>query len=538
MIVNLHYLLRRCHLALRKLGDVKEPLKLVGKLHKDAKVGDLRNLAHDVGAQLVLVGYPGVPRIFLELLDAKSDALAFLIDLKNQRLDRVPFLDHFTGVNHLTRPGHVRDVEQAVDAILDFDESSVVRQVPHLSADLSADGVFPLDLRPGVHADLLHAEGDFLLLLLDLEHDDLDLVADRDDLVRMTDPLGPGHLGDMNETFDAILQLDEGAVGQHVHHLACDPGTDGVLGLNVGPGALLLLLETQRDAFLLLVNLEHLHLEFLIDFEELRGMVDAAPAHVGDVEKAIDTAQVDKGTKVRDVLHDALADLANLDIGQQFLLLGIPLLFEQAATGDDDVHARLIDLDDLALELLPDVLDDVSTAADPDLRSRQEHGHTDLEEKPPLDLACHAPLDDVTLLVRLDDAFPPADTVRLPLRERNQSAFIFYSLEENLDLVALLERVAVVELIERNNAFGLVANVDDDIGVQDLDDRPHEDLIDLELLDGLVVLGLQVVSDGLEGLVHLSLQLLVGNIKLPDEWIRRHASKSFPTHLRTDPVPG
>ena len=47
------------------------------------------------------------------------------------------------------------------------------------------------DLVPGVGLGLLHAQRDFLLVLVDAQDDDFDLVADVDQLAGMVDPLGP-----------------------------------------------------------------------------------------------------------------------------------------------------------------------------------------------------------------------------------------------------------------------------------------------------------------------------------------------------------
>ena len=50
-----------------------------------------------------------------------------------------------------------------------------------------------------------------------------------------------------------------------------------------------------------------------------RGLVDAAPAHVGDVQQAVDAAQVDERAELGDVLDDALAELADFELGQQLV---------------------------------------------------------------------------------------------------------------------------------------------------------------------------------------------------------------------------
>jgi hypothetical protein len=85
-----------------------------------------------------------------------------------------PFLTT-SGVADLLGPAHVRDVQQAVDAFLDLDEGAVVGEVADGALDDGARRVLLGDGGPGVDLGLLHAERDFLLVLVDVEDDDLDL---------------------------------------------------------------------------------------------------------------------------------------------------------------------------------------------------------------------------------------------------------------------------------------------------------------------------------------------------------------------------
>ena len=62
-------------------------------------------------------------------------------------------------------------------------------------------------------------------------------------------------------------------------------------------------------------------LDLVVDLDHVAGVVDAAPGHVGDVQQAVDAAQVDERAEVGDVLDLALAELADLDLVEQLLLL-------------------------------------------------------------------------------------------------------------------------------------------------------------------------------------------------------------------------
>ena len=72
------------------------------------------------------------------------------------------------------------------------------------------------------------------------------------------------------------------------------------------PRILAQLLHAERDAVLFLVELEDLRRDFVADREHFRRVLDAAPREVGDVQQAVDAAQVDERAVIGDVLDDAL----------------------------------------------------------------------------------------------------------------------------------------------------------------------------------------------------------------------------------------
>ena len=131
---------------------------------------------------------------------------------------------------------------------------------------------------------LLHAEGDAAVVGVDGEDEGVDLVAGFDQLGGVLHALGPGHLGDVDEAFDALLELDEGTVVGDGEDAAADLCADGVTLGGVEPGVGRELLEAEGDALLILVELEDLDLDFVAHVDEVAGVGEAAPAHVGDVE--------------------------------------------------------------------------------------------------------------------------------------------------------------------------------------------------------------------------------------------------------------
>ena len=200
---------------------------------------------------------------------------------------------------------------------------------------------------PRIGQGLLQAEADAPLLRIDIEHHHLDLLAGRDDLAGVHVLLGPAHLGDVDQPFDPRLQFDKGAVVGDVGDAAAELGAGRVFELDALPRIGFELLHAERDALRLGVEADDLDLDVLADIERLGRVVDAAPGDVGDVQQAVDAAEIDEGAVIGDVLDDAVEDLALLEAGDELgALLGAALL-EHGAARHDDVAARAVHLEDL-----------------------------------------------------------------------------------------------------------------------------------------------------------------------------------------------
>ena len=227
---------------------------------------------------------------------------------------------------------------------------------------------------------------DFLLVLVDLQDLDLDLLALRDHFAGMVDALGPRHLADVHQPLDAFLQLAERAVGHDVDHLGIVNAADGISLLDIFPRAGFLLLEAQGDLFLFLVDGEDFDFDFLIDLEHFAGVIDSAPGHVGDVQQAVDAAQIDERAEVGDVLDGALADFADRQAVERLALQLFALLLDHLAAGDDDVAPLLVDLENDRVDGAADPVGNFAGPADVHLAGGQEHRHADVHQQSALDL--------------------------------------------------------------------------------------------------------------------------------------------------------
>ena len=136
--------------------------------------------------------------------------------------------------------------------------------------------------------------------------------------------------------------------------------------------------------------------------------------------------------------------------------------------------------------VLADVVADVRRPADIDLAGGQEDVDADVDEQAALDLPEHQAGDDVAFLVLGEDRLPFLLPLRLAVGEGDGAVFVLDGFEQHLDRVADLGRrrvgAVVLPLVERDDAFGLVADVDDDIVAEDLEDAAGDDLVGFEVL--------------------------------------------------------
>ncbi len=211
----------------------------------------------------------------------------------------------------------------------------------------------------------------------------------------------------MDQAFDARLQFDEGAIVGDVGDAALEAGADRILGFDALPRIVEQLLHAQRNAVGLVVDLDDLDLHRLADIEHFGRVIDAAPGDVGDVQEAVDAAQIHEGTVVGDVLDHAVDDLALFEILHQFLTLFGARLFQHGAARHHDVAAAAIHFQNLELLRHVHQRGDVADRADVDLAARQEgHGAVEIDGEAALDLIEDDAGDFLVVLERLLELAP------------------------------------------------------------------------------------------------------------------------------------
>ena len=219
-------------------------------------------------------------------------------------------------------------------------------------------------------------------------------------------------------------------------------------------------------------------------------MVDVLPRQLGNVDQAVNTAQINECAEIDDGGHDAFANLALLELGQEGLAHFGLGLFEVLATGEHHIVAVLVELEDLGLDGLADVRGQVADATHFDQGCRQEATQTDVDDETTLDSFDNGAFDNAIGFFDLLDV-APSTLVLCALLGQNQTAFlVFLGDDKSLNSVADLDdfvRINVLldgKLAGGNDALSLVADVEQDLVVIDLDDGTFDQITITEVLDG------------------------------------------------------
>ena len=250
------------------------------------------------------------------------------------------------------------------------------------------------------------------------------------------------------------------------------------------------LLEAEGDPFAVPIDIEDLHLDLVTHFTDLGRMANASPRHIGDVEQSIHPAKIDEGAEVGDVLDPTLSNLADLELLLELLALLAALLLEDDTTRHDDVTPPLVEFEDLEFEFLTDQVFYVGNAAQRDLRTREERidAH-DVDCDATLDLFLDGTADGLVAVVSVLYLLPNAEEIGFLLREDDHAFLVFQALQENVDGVPRLDSRWISELVERDRAFRLEAQVENRGIIRHPEYGGGDDLPFLDVLEGVLVHG-------------------------------------------------
>ena len=203
-------------------------------------------------------------------------------------------------------------------------------------------------------------------------------------------------------------------------------------------------------------------------------VTDAAPGHVGDVQQAVDAAQVHERTVFGDVLDHALDDRTFFQGFHQLGALFAHGGFDHGTAAQHHVVALAVELDDLEFHGLVLVRRQVLDRTGVDQRTGQEGADAvDQHGQAALDLAAGGAGDEFAGFQGFFQAHPGSQALGVVARQDGVAVAVFDGVDGHGHEVADLDfefALVVLEFFDRHIGFGLEAGVDDHEAVLDAHD--------------------------------------------------------------------
>ena len=246
------------------------------------------------------------------------------------------------------------------------------------------------------------------------------------------------------------------------------------------------LLHAKRNTLGFRVDLDDLDFNFLTNFHNLARMVDALPAHVRDVQQAIDAAEINERTVIGDVLDDTLANVAFRHVGNDFCALFGAALFEDGAAGNNDVATCAVQLEDLEGLNFAHERAYVANRADVHLAARQERIHAaQVDCEATFDAAGNCTFDGLFGVEALLELDPTLFAASLVTGQDSVAKGVFDAIKVDIDDVAG-GRLLVFhrEFFDRDTAFGLQTDINQHRVIIDTNNGCRDDLTFLHCAGG------------------------------------------------------
>ncbi len=184
-------------------------------------------------------------------------------------------------------------MDETVHSLFDLDEHAEVGEVADFRGVAAADGVFGLDVLPGIFLKLLETEAH---LARSSRSRVRTTASTSSPALRKSCALRRCWLQLISLTWisplHAGLYLYESTVVGHNHYAALTWSPTLRCLVQIVPGMGYKLLDTESDALLLVVEVEDNDLDVLIKLNNLVGIRNTTPAEVGDVDETVHAAEV------------------------------------------------------------------------------------------------------------------------------------------------------------------------------------------------------------------------------------------------------
>ena len=223
--------------------------------------------------------------------------------------------------------------------------------------------------------------------------------------------------------------------------------------------------------------------------DNLRRIVHVVPGELGDVDQAVDAAQINESAEVNDGGNGALETHTRLKLGQDLGALSLTGLLEDNTTGQNDIVAVTIHLDNASLNTGAQIGVQILDSAQINEGCRQEATQADVEDQAALDDLDDFALHILALLELLLNTVPSTLVLRASLGEDETTFLVLLLKDHDFDGIAEFYNVCRINIFtdrqfaRRNDALRLIADVKQNLIMLNLDDLTGHQISLIKICD-------------------------------------------------------
>ena len=197
------------------------------------------------------------------------------------------------------------------------------------------------------------------------------------------------------------------------------------------------LLKTQCNAAFLVVEVENNHVYLLIQANHFVRIAYAAPRKVGNVDKSVNTTEVDEYAVGGDVLNRTFKDLSFFKLGNDFFLLCFKFFFDKSLVRNNHVAELLVDFNHLEFHGFANKYVVVPDRMYVDLTSGEEgFDAEDVYNHATFGAALNVTLNNFFVFKSGVNTFPAFAKACLLVRKNQLTLFVFLIFDVNFNSVA------------------------------------------------------------------------------------------------------
>ena len=208
------------------------------------------------------------------------------------------------------------------------------------------------------------------------------------------------------------------------------------------------LFQAESNTFFVVIEIENYHVDFVVQFHHFVRMLDASPRKVGDVNQAVNAAQVNEYAVGSDVFNHTFEHLAFFESRNNFFFLLFQFFFDKSFVRNNHVFEFRIDF--YYLEFHCFVNEDVviSDGFHVDLRTRQECFDAEhVNDHTAFGATFDVAFDYFVVFQRCVYAIPRARSASFFVRENKLSVFVFLAFDIDFYFVADFQFGVVLKLV-------------------------------------------------------------------------------------------